>query len=156
MIQISLANDYENFWELLLLADPSRKVVGEYVNESEIYTASLNNEVVGVCVLTVESGAEIEVRNLAVIPEYQNKGIGRKLLNHAIEISKSRDLPLKICTANTSQKQVSLYKSVGFNVVNVVEGYFLEKYAEPLYENGSRCTDLVVLKICKKGITKHS
>lgn len=38
-------------WNLLLLADPSKKVIEEYIYESDIYVSYINNEVVGVYVL---------------------------------------------------------------------------------------------------------
>jgi ribosomal protein S18 acetylase RimI-like enzyme len=55
-----------------------------------LFVAELNNNVVGVCLVKLygfdsEKGTVLWIRELAVNPKYQSKGIGRELITHAIK-----------------------------------------------------------------------
>jgi ribosomal protein S18 acetylase RimI-like enzyme len=142
MLEIALAEDCQGLWPLLLLADPDKEIVKEYIDSCSIYVAKSNDQIVGLLALSNESAEECEIKNIAVSPVFQNQGIGRQLLNHAKLIANQSNMRLKICTANTSKHQLSLYESVGFTISTILKGYFIKKYPEPLFENGARCEDL--------------
>ena len=146
MISIEKAEITEQLWDLLLLADPSREEVQKYLPYSEVFVAKLDNQIVGVLALNKLSERVSEIKNIAVSPVYQRLGIGRNLLTHVISNLRNQiGQEIRICTCSTSVRQLSLYKKAGFKIVCVEKGHFLNNYPEPIFENGARCEDLVVL-----------
>jgi len=123
---------------------------------SEVFAAYQNDELTGVYVLYRESDQDYEIKNyeiksyeiknIAVAEDHQGKGIGYAMLLHAIEACVEKGAEsLTICTGNTSSGQIALYKKAGFIIQNIEKGYFLQHYSEPIYENGERCEDRVMM-----------
>ena len=146
-LTIEKTEDIEGLWDLFLLADPSREMVQKYLPFSDIYIAKRDDKVAGVLVLCKVSQKIYEIKNIAVAPDLQRKGIGYNLLLHAKSVlTDCKGYELRICTGNTSTHQISLYKKAGFSIASIEVGYFIRNYPEPIYENGSRCEDLVILR----------
>lgn len=80
----------------------------------------INEELVGVACVAIygfegERGAILWLREIAVRPEYQGKGIGRKLIQQAIQYGKERGAKRAFLMADDcNQNAISLYKSEGF------------------------------------------
>jgi N-acetylglutamate synthase-like GNAT family acetyltransferase len=72
-------------FNLLLLADPSNKLVEEYLCRGICYVAKVDEEIVGVYVLIRTRPDTVEIVNIAVKEDSQGKGIGKKLIFDAIE-----------------------------------------------------------------------
>jgi ribosomal protein S18 acetylase RimI-like enzyme len=133
--------------ELLLLADPSINMIKQYLYGSTILCAFYNSEIIGVLVLYPIQDFSLEIKNLAVNPDYQNQGIGKLLIQSGEDFAKSKGfLTLSICTGNTSFRQLALYQKMGFQIKDKIENYFLENYPEPIFENGELCKDLLMLE----------
>ncbi|MFX3675001.1 MAG: GNAT family N-acetyltransferase [Paenisporosarcina sp.] len=133
-------------WDLLLLADPSRLIVESYVKSGVVYVGEESEEVIGVYVLKETEKVVVEVMNLAVQESFQNKGLGKQLLAHAIEEASKRGYAqIEIGTGNSSISQLRLYQQCGFRIVGVDFDYFTRNYDEPLYENGLLCRDMIRL-----------
>ena len=132
-------------FDLLLLADPSKKMIDRYLSKSEVFIATTHDQTIGVLVLRIE-GKEAEIMNLAVAEAHQGKGIGSRLINHAISISKEKGLrKLMIATADTSKNQLRLYQHLGFTVSEQVKDFFIKNYEMPIMENGKQAKDMIRL-----------
>lgn len=133
-------------FDLLLEADPSRKIVEEYIRRADCYIAEDSNTVVGVYVLLPTSPDTVELVNLSVLESEQGKGLGKKLILHAIQIAKNRKFQrIEIGTGNSSIGQLALYQKCGFRIVGVDIDYFSKNYPEKIYENGIQCRDMIRL-----------
>ncbi|MCS0543792.1 GNAT family N-acetyltransferase, partial [Aeromonas veronii] len=73
--------------ELLLLADPSREIVEEYVNRGECFVAECEQQIIGVYVLLPTRPGTVELVNVAVVQEQQGRGIGKRLVMDAIQVA---------------------------------------------------------------------
>jgi len=135
-------------YHLLELADPSRKVIDDYLPGSEIYLAENRAEIIGVYVLyPPEARNTIEIKNIAVLPEFQGKGLGKLMLKHAGNVAQKKGYKkLRIATANSSVAQLHLYLSQGFLLQEIIPDFFIHHYEEPIFENGVQCRDLMVLE----------
>jgi ribosomal protein S18 acetylase RimI-like enzyme len=123
--------------DLLLLADPSEEMITEYIHLSTNFIARLNTKIVGALVLLKTRPKTMEIMNISVYEEYQNKGIGKQLINKAIEYAKeSKIKTLEIGTGNPGLIQMILYQKCGFRIVGVEFDYFRKNYKEKIYENG--------------------
>ncbi|TVX95326.1 GNAT family N-acetyltransferase [Cohnella terricola] len=135
-------------YDLLLLADPSKKLVDEYLQRGYCYVAHRNGELVGEFVLIRTHPCTVEIVNITVNELYQGIGIGRSLVLRAIDEAKVLGAKtIEIGTANSSFKQLKLYQSCGFRMVGVDIGFFERHYEEELYEDGLRAIDMVRLRI---------
>lgn len=59
-----------------------------YEDLRDFYVADLNGSVIGCCALHINWEDLAEVRSLAVYPDHQGKGIGRKLVQACLEEAK--------------------------------------------------------------------
>lgn len=133
-------------FDLLLLADPSMENINKYIKKSEIYVAEINNELVGCYVLEGTDKDTAEIKNIAVVEQFQGKGIGKRLLLDAIGRSKINDYQkIIIGTANTSFGQLYLYQKAGFRFSRIITDFFIDNYEEEIWENGLQCKDMIIL-----------
>ncbi len=131
-------------YELLLLADPSREMVDDYIVRGDCYLAYEDGELVGQFVLIATHPRTLEIVNVAVRESRQGQGIGKSLVFKAIETAREAGAAvLEIGTANSSFDQLRLYQKCGFRIVGVDAGFFVRHYPEPIWENGIRVLDMI-------------
>jgi ribosomal protein S18 acetylase RimI-like enzyme len=132
--------------DLLLLADPSRKLIEEYLNRGVCYVGENNNEIIAVYVLLPTRPGTVEIVNIAVSEKEHGKGIGKQLLMDAIQKSKAAGYQtIEIGTGNSSIGQLALYQKCGFRITSVDCDFFLRHYEEKIFENGIWCRDMIRL-----------
>jgi ribosomal protein S18 acetylase RimI-like enzyme len=133
--------------ELLLEADPALEKINEYLPRSRCFVAFLDDRPAGAYVVMPIAPGVYELMNIAVAPEAQQKGVGSKLLAHAI--AAVRELGARRLELGTGAfgYQLAFYQRAGFRVVAVERDYFLKNYAAPLYENGIRHRDRLKLAL---------
>ncbi|MFC6652590.1 MULTISPECIES: GNAT family N-acetyltransferase [Paenibacillus] len=132
--------------ELLLLADPSPKLVEDYVARGQCFVAEADQQVVGVYVLLPTRPETAELVNIAVDEEFQGQGIGKQLVNHAIQEAKRLGFKtLEIGTGNSSIGQLALYQKCGFRITGIDKDFFIRHYSEEIYENGMQVVDMIRL-----------
>lgn len=141
-----LNTDEQPPMELLLLADPSKKIVEEYLNRGKCFIAENGKEIIGVYVLLPTRPETVELINVAVAEEHHGKGIGKNLVLNAIETAKSQGYKtIEIGTGNSSISQLALYQKCGFRISEIDTDFFIRHYDEEIYENGIRCRDMIRL-----------
>lgn len=133
---------------LLLLADPSEEMIAEYVNLGTVFIARQNSDTVGALVLLKTRPKTMEIMNISVYEEYQNKGIGRQLIMRAIDFAKeSKIKTLEIGTGNPGLVQMMLYQKCGFRITGIEFDYFRKHLKEKIIENGIECRDMIRMKM---------
>ncbi|MBT2572725.1 GNAT family N-acetyltransferase [Bacillus sp. ISL-51] len=136
----------EALYDLLLLADPSKEIVDEYLVRGECYTAWASDELAGIYVLLKTRPQTIEIVNIAVKESLQNRGFGKKLVKDAIEKARQSGADtIEIGTGNSSIHQLSLYQKCGFRLQAIDHDFFIRHYDEEIFENGIQCRDMVRL-----------
>ncbi|OZB97945.1 N-acetyltransferase [Paenibacillus sp. XY044] len=135
-------------YDLLLLADPSKEMVDDYVARGRGYGAYTNGEVAGEYVLIDTHPKTVEIVNIAVREDLQGRGIGKMLVESAIEEARRLGAhAVEIGTANSSFLQLKLYQRCGFRIVGVDAGFFIRHYEEVLYEEGIQVQDMIRLRL---------
>ncbi|MBO0992871.1 GNAT family N-acetyltransferase [Bacillus sp. SD088] len=131
---------------LLLLADPSRKLVEAYLQRGQCFIAQEKERIIGVYVLLPTRPETIELVNLAVDENYQGRGIGKQLVFHAIEeASRLGFKTIEVGTGNSGVDQLALYQKCGFRITGIDKDFFLRHYSEKIFENGIQVIDMVRL-----------
>lgn len=133
--------------KLLLEADPDWQHVLAYLSEVKIFVISNDRRDVIAELCLLQRGDEAEIINLAVTKEHRGFGLAKSLIKHAIENAwQSSVSTVLIKTGNSSFDQLVLYQKCGFRM-SYIERDVFKHYPEPIYENGIRCIDQVVLSI---------
>ncbi|WP_106498226.1 GNAT family N-acetyltransferase [Lentibacillus sp. Marseille-P4043] len=134
--------------DLLLLADPSRKMIEEYLTSGHCYVAIMEKVMMGVYVTTETNPETVEIANIAVMYGKQGRGIGKKLVKHAINNARTRGFTkIEIGTGNSSIGQLALYQKCGFRIVGILKDFFTKNYPEKIIENGIVCRDMIRLEM---------
>lgn len=149
MLEVSIEQTDEVIpLDLLLLSDPSEEVINEYIHLCTKFVAKFDNTVVGALLLLRTRPRTAEIMNISVYEEYQNKGIGKKLIAAAIEYSKMDKIQtLEIGTGNPGVGQMMLYQKCGFRIIGVELDYFRKNHDEKIYENGIECRDMIRMQM---------
>lgn len=140
-----LIEETENYpFELLLEADPSIRKIKEYVETGKCFIA-VDQEVQGVYILMEQTPNQPEIMNIAVKKESRGRGIGKLLLQDALNRAEEMGATsVEIGTGNSSIAQLALYQKCGFRMCGIIKGFF-DDYPEPIVEDGIRCRDMIRL-----------
>ncbi|MFT4417238.1 GNAT family N-acetyltransferase [Fredinandcohnia humi] len=132
--------------DLLLLADPSRTIVEEYLQRGECFVAESKGQIIGVYVLLPTRPETIEIVNIAVKESQHGKGFGKQLVMNAIKEAKTKGYrTIEVGTGNSSIGQLALYQKCGFRITGVDMDFFVRHYPEEIFENGIQCMDMIRL-----------
>ncbi|MDQ0218783.1 GNAT family N-acetyltransferase [Peribacillus cavernae] len=132
--------------DLLLMADPSRLFIEDYVKRGECFVAESNKQIIGAYILLPTRPGTVELVNIAVDENHQGKGIGKQLVMDAIHTAKSRGYKtMEVGTGNSSIDQLALYQKCCFRIVGVDTDFFKRHYNEEIFENGIQCRDMIRL-----------
>ena len=148
-ICIKELNDYKKApIKLLLLADPSENAVKDYLNRGKCYVAYYNEKMVGVYVLIDTRPLTMELVNIAVDEDYQNNGIGKIMINDALDRCREKNIKVvEVGTGNSSISQLQLYQRCGFRITGIDKDFFKIHYKEEIFENKIQCIDMIRLSI---------
>ncbi len=133
--------------ELLLEADPSREKINQYICRSNCFVATDQGQTVGAYVLQPVSPDIYELMSIAVLPEFQQQGIGSKLLRHAVASASALGAHRLEVGTGTFGYQLAFYQKEGFRVYAVERDFFLDNYDGPIYENGIQLKDMLRLAV---------
>lgn len=81
------------------------------------YVAILNQEIVGciMCeILTWHTGKQLEVKEIFVFPQYQKKGIGKKLINYIQKEAKELDVTEIFLWTKKEHSLMKFYSDIDF------------------------------------------
>ncbi|MFS0781584.1 GNAT family N-acetyltransferase [Bacillus sp. 1P06AnD] len=146
MVIRKLSIDEEPPIDLLLLADPSRIIVEEYIRRGECFVAESDGQIIGVYVLLPTRPETVELVNIAVLETQHGKGFGKQLVMNAIEVGKSKGFrTIEVGTGNSSIGQLAFYQKCGFRITGVDIDFFIRHYPEDIFENGIQCRDMIRL-----------
>ena len=86
-----------------------------------------DHEMLGYAVLSVAAG-EAHILNICILPEKQNRGLGRDLLNYLVELAREKRVEtmfLEVRLSNEPAKR--LYDRMGFNELGIRKNYYPAK-----------------------------
>lgn len=134
-------------WRLFLLADPNKTIVSSYLTKGKTYVLSEEKKTIGLIHLIPHNNKLIEIKNIAINEKYQNKGLGKKLIEFAEQKAKKEGYStIRICTGNSSIKQLALYQKRGFDIKLIDFDFFTNNYKGKITENGIECKHLIILE----------
>lgn len=132
---------------LLLDADPDRHRIAHYLREGICRVGHVDGSEVGAYVLQMLGDGVIELMNIAVAPHMQGQGLGRQLLDDAIDQARALGARRLELGTGSFGHPLAFYQRAGFRVVAVEPDYFLIHYTTPLFENGLQHKDRLRLAL---------
>ena len=109
---------HKRFPETFLVAEENGTIIGYIM--CRIETGLPNFKLIGI----IKKG---HVISIAVLPQYQNQGVGYALMQKAMEAMlfyKVKECFLEVRASNTPA--VNLYKKMGFEIVRTLHGYYAD------------------------------
>ncbi|MBP6116497.1 MAG: GNAT family N-acetyltransferase [Neisseriaceae bacterium] len=133
---------------LLLLANPSVALIEADLEQGQCHLLhDATGALVGAAILQCVGTDTLELKAIAIAPERQGLGWGKRFLAALIEAARAQNAhTLFVGTANSSLNQLGFYQKSGFRLSHILPNYFLDHYPEPIFEQGLQALDMVYLK----------
>ena len=130
MIEIrEVVGNKKQFLSLLLLADEQEDMIDRYIADGTMYVLD-DNGVKGECVVLNVGNNTLEIKNIAIHPDYQRKGYGQAFIDFIIEKYKGEYFVLQIVIAyehNDFNYKVRLVEDNGIPIQNKIVNFKLNK-----------------------------
>lgn len=103
---------------------PSKDVAEQerYLKNSSVYVAYDGKTPIGFFAYEHKDNNEIEVKSIAVIPEYQKKGVGKLMMKKLLKLVK--DYSVKTVTHPYNTGAIILYLKHGFQIYGWKNNYY--------------------------------
>ena len=85
-----IALDKRRHMPLLALADPDVASIEGYLNDCDMFVLFRDGRAVSEICLQARENGDLQIRNLATLPEHQNRGYAAQLVRHAMGVDRSR------------------------------------------------------------------
>ena len=111
---------------LFELAEDSRIALDSYLDSGRVLVALDGDQIVGHLQLT-DTGVPgaVEIKNMAVLESHQRRGIGRALVEAAIELAAAESVhTVRVATAAADIGNLGFYQRVGFRMRSVERDAF--------------------------------
>lgn len=139
-----IAQNKKDYLPLLLLGDEQESMVDRYLERGTLYVWREGEEVQGVCVVTEEGDGVLELKNIAVAPSFQRKGVGKAMIQALAERYEGEYRVLQAGTGEVPST-MNFYQSCGFALSHRVKDFFLQ-YDHPIVEDGVLLRDMVYFR----------
>lgn len=136
--------DKKRFLSLLLLADEQENMIDRYLERGTMYILN-DNGIKAECVVTDEGNRILEIKNIAVNPEFQGKGYGKKLIDFLTEFYSENFDTLQVGTGD-SPLTVPFYEKCGFKRHHIIKNFFTDNYNHPIFECGVQLIDMIYMQ----------
>ena len=115
MVIKEIVDDKMLYMDLLLLADEQEDMIHRYLEKGTMYVLD-DNGVKAECIVTDEGNAILEIKNIAVKPEYQGCGYGKALINFLIHRYTGKYSIMQVGTGD-SALTVPFYEKCGLHAL---------------------------------------
>ena len=136
--------DKKRYLDLLLLADEQEDMVDRYLERGTMYVLE-DDGVKAECVVTDEGDGVLELKNIAVEPDFQGKGYGKTLVDFLVNTYRGQYSVLQVGTGD-SPSTIPFYEACGCRRHHRVKNFFTDHYDHPIYEDGVPLVDMVYLQ----------
>lgn len=133
----------KEYLDLLLLADEQENMIDKYLESGEMFVLE-DNGIKAECVITKEADGIYEIKNIAVLPDFQRKGYGKSLIDFLF--SRYSDCKVMFVGTGDIPSILAFYNICGFTESHRIKNFFIDNYNHPMFEDGKQLIDMVYLK----------
>ncbi len=135
-----ITHEKKNFLNLLRIGDEQDGMIDRYLDRGDMYIGFVGRVPVAVCVATSEGVGVVEIKNLAVLPEYRRKGYGKSLLEFVEK--RYPDCVFQLGTGETPSV-LRFYERCGYRYSHRIPDFFTVNYDHPIVEEGILLKDML-------------
>ena len=135
----------KQYISLLLLADEQEDMIDRYLESGKMYVLD-DDGIKGECVVTDEGNGILEIKNIAIVPQYQGLGYGKYLIEHIANKYKEKYSVLQVGTGD-SPLTIPFYEKCGFKRHHIIKNFFIDNYDHPIIECGVQLVDMIYLQM---------
>lgn len=139
-----VTDNKKQYLSLLLLADEQENMIDRYINRGVMFILN-DGGVKGECIVTDEGNGILEIKNIAVEPEYHRMGYGKVLIEYVAMRYQNQYSVLQVGTGD-SPLTISFYEKCGFTRSHIIKNFFTDNYNHPIYEGGTQLVDMIYLR----------
>ena len=144
MVIKKVEKDKKRYLDLLLLADEQEDMIDRYLERGIMYVLE-DDGVKAECVVSDEGNGILELKNIAVEPDFQGRGYGKALVEFLVRTYAGQYVTIQVGTGD-SPSTIPFYESCGFHRHHLVKNFFTDHYDHPIYESGVQLVDMVYLQ----------
>ena len=115
-----VTDNKKQYLSLLLLADEQENMIDRYLESGTMFILK-DSEVKAECVVTDAGNRILEIKNIAVYPDFQGKGYGKKAVELALEFVETfphgKADYCWLCYDKNNEVARKLYLSMGFQEI---------------------------------------
>ena len=130
----------EQYLDLLLEADPSEKLIRQYLADGDLFVLTYKNEVACVAVVTRVDDDICELKNIATEEKYRGKGYAKKMLKYLCDNYKQKYEKMIV---GTTENNIPFYVKQGFDKYEkTMKNFFTDNYDEEIWDGNLHCIDM--------------
>ena len=133
----------KKYLSLLLLADEKENMIDHYIERGTMYVLD-DNGIKAECVVTDEGSGVLEIKNIAVDPDFHKMGYGKKLIGFIEERYSGEYAVIQVGTGD-SPLTIPFYEKCGFVRSHIIKNFFVDNYDHPIIEGGVQLKDMIYL-----------
>lgn len=145
MIIKEIHTDKKRFLPMLLLGDEQEDMIDRYLPYSMMFVLYDGAVAIGECVVQDLGKEIVEIKNIAVMPEYQHRGYGRMMIDFVESRFRITHSVMQVGTGD-SPLTIPFYEKCGFIRTRIIRNFFTDNYDHPIYEDGIRLVDMIYLQ----------
>ena len=138
-----ITDNKKDFINLLLLADEQENMIDKYLEHGDMFVLD-DNGVKAECVVTKKAVGIYELKNIAVMPDCQRRGYGKRLIDFLF--SHYSDCNMMLVGTGDVPSALRFYQKCGFAESHRIKNFFTDNYDHPMFEDGKQLIDMVYLK----------
>ena len=140
---VKIKNDKKRFLQLLRIGDESETMIDRYLQQGNLYAGILDGIPITVCVALTIDDTTVEIKNLAVCPDFQRRGFGRLMLEHVENVNPDKSI---ILGTGETPSTLRFYEKCGYSYSHRVPDFFTNNYRNPIIEEGVTLREMIYLK----------
>lgn len=130
----------EQYMDLLLEADPSKKLINHYLNMGELFVLKYNNDIACIAVVVKIDDETVELKNVATKEIYRGQGFGKRMINF---LTYKYKVNYKKMIVGTTENNIPFYVKLGFdNFEKTIKNFFIDNYEEEIWDGKLQCIDM--------------
>lgn len=129
-----------DYLDLLLLADPDKKVISQYIEKCDMYGLFNEDTLLSqISILKIDN--EIcELKNISTYEKFKGNGYASILIDFVF--NKYKNIYKKMIVG-TSENMIPFYVLHGFNkYYKTSKNFFVDNYSEEIWDNNLQCIDM--------------
>jgi ribosomal protein S18 acetylase RimI-like enzyme len=112
---------------------PAEKLFKDLTNpQREVFVAELGQKIAGVLILHLGGSFDGYVQLIAVFPEFQNHGLGEKIMRFAEEAIFQRSKNVFLCVSSFNPRAQKFYERLGYQKTGELENFLVAGHNEIL------------------------